>query len=167
MRSILWECSFPDRAIARGFFRPKRLPNGTVSALIYLYPENPRLGCPYNTGDIPLTSGKFDKKACSIFGDIVQIAPARMIAQYLARNGARVYRYRFNHLKFGTTRVSRGITTGEELTYMFSNGVPNHAWDQSLAYQMTASWVSFAHDLDPNTKIAGKSSSSSWIPIRC
>jgi hypothetical protein len=39
---------------------------------------------------------------------------------------------------------------------MFSNGVPNYAWDQNLAYQMTAAWVSFAHDLDPNVGAAGK-----------
>jgi carboxylesterase type B len=115
-----------------------------------LYPENPQLGCPYNTGNIPLTPGKLDKKACSIFGDIVQIGPARMIAQNLARDGVPVYRYRFNHLPYNTSTVSRGITTGSELPYMFSNGVPKYAWDQNLAYQMTAAWATFAHDLDPN-----------------
>ena len=80
-----------------------------------------------------------------------------MIAQNLARDCVPVYRYRFNHLKHGASRVAKGITTGEELTYMFSNGVPDHAWDKSLAYQMTASWASFAYDLDPNTAIDGKS----------
>lgn len=141
---------------ARGFFRPQRLPNDTVSTLIDLYPDNPRLGCPYNTGNVPLTPGRFDKKACSIFGDIVQIGPVRMIAQNLARDGVPVYRYRFNHLPYNTSTVSRGITTGSELPYMFSNGVPNYAWDQNLAYQMTAAWASFAHDLDPNVGEAGK-----------
>ncbi|KAK5682981.1 hypothetical protein LTS10_004509 [Elasticomyces elasticus] len=136
--------------VSRGFFRPQRLPNETVSTLIDLYPDNPRLGCPYNTGDIPLTPGKLDKKACSIFGDIVQIGPARMIAQTLAQDGVPVYRYRFSHLAYNTSIVSRGITTGSELPYMFSNNVPECAWDQNLAYQMTAAWASFAHDLDPN-----------------
>lgn len=78
-----------------------------------------------------------------------------MIAQTLARDGVKVYRYRFNHLKFGASSISRGITTGSELPYMFYNGVPDYAWDQSLAYQMTASWASFAHDLDPNTGAVG------------
>ncbi|KAK4890533.1 hypothetical protein LTR27_010814 [Elasticomyces elasticus] len=136
--------------VSRGFFRPRRLPNETVSTLIDLYPDNPRLGCPYNTGDIPLTPGTLDKKACSIFGDIVQIGPARMIAQNLAQDGVPVYRYRFNHLGYNTSIASRGITTGSELPYMFSNNVPEYAWDQNLAYQMTAAWASFAHDLNPN-----------------
>lgn len=147
--------------IARGFFRPQRLPHSTVSTLIDLYSDNPRLGCPYNTGKAQLTPGRLDKKACSIFGDIVQIGPARMIARNLARDGVKTYRYQFNHLKFETPTVSRGISTGEELPYMFFNGVPDYAWDQNLAYQMTASWASFAHDLDPNTAAAG-----SYLPSR-
>jgi carboxylesterase type B len=149
-------CSPAHTNIARGFFRPQRLPNDTVSTIIDLYPENPRLGCPYNTGDIRLSPGELDKKACSIFGDIVQIGPARMITQNLARDGVKVYRYRFNHLKFNTSTVNKGIGTGAELPYMFSNGVPDYAWDQNLAFQMTASWASFAYDLDPNIGAIGK-----------
>ena len=79
-----------------------------------------------------------------------------MIAQSLARDDVPVYRYRFNHLPYNISTVSRGITTGSELPYMFSNGVPDYAWDRNLAYQMTAAWASFAHDLDPNVGAAGK-----------
>ena len=39
---------------------------------------------------------------------------------------------------------------------MFSNGVPDYAWDQNLAFQMTAAWASFAHDLNPNFGSVGK-----------
>lgn len=95
--------------------------------------------------------------ACSIFGDIVQIAPARMIAQTLAQDGVPVYRYRFNHLPYNTSAVARGIGTGAEQNYVFSNLVPTHPWDQSMAYQMSAAWISFAHDLDPNSGTVGKS----------
>lgn len=101
--------------------------------------------------------GKLDKKACSIFGDIVQIAPARMIAQSLAKDGVSVYRYRFNHFNNETEEPERGVGTGEELPYVFSNKVPAHAWDKSLAYQMSATWISFAHDLDPSSGTGGKS----------
>lgn len=135
--------------VADGFFRPQKLPNATVSALLELYPTDARLGCPYNTGSKQFTSGKLDKMACSIFGDIVQIAPARMIAQALAHDGVPVYKYRFNHLPSGT-QSSRGIGTGIEQSYVFSNRVPTQAWDQNLAYQMSSLWATFAHDLDPN-----------------
>jgi hypothetical protein len=127
-----------------------------VSTIIDLYPDNPRLGCPYNTGDIRLSPGKLDKKACSIFGDIVQIGPARMIAQNLAWDGVKAYRYRFNHLAFNTSTVNKGIGTGAEVPYIFSNGVPDYPWDQNLAFQMTASWASFAYDLNPNVGTVGQ-----------
>lgn len=137
---------------ARGFFRPRRLPNNTVATLISLYPENPSLGCPYNTGKLKSSSGKLDKKACSIFGDIVQIAPARMIAQNLAKDGVSVYKYRFNHLPYGPANLAtKGIGTGVEQAYVFSNLKTNLPWDTNLAYQMSASWASFAHDLDPSS----------------
>ncbi|KAF4829897.1 Lipase 1 [Colletotrichum siamense] len=141
--------------VAQGYFRPKLLPNETVSKLISLYPTNPQLGCPYNTGNTHFTSGLLDKMACSIFGDIVQIGPARMIAQTLARDGVPVYRYRFNHLQSNTSSVTKGIGTGVEQQYVFSNLIPDQPWDQSMAYQMSASWISFAHDLDPNTGVSG------------
>ncbi|KAF0318341.1 carboxylesterase [Colletotrichum asianum] len=140
--------------VAQGYFRPRLLPNETVSKLIRLYPTSPQLGCPYNTGSTQFTSGLLDKMACSIFGDIVQIGPARMIAQTLARDGVPVYRYRFNHLQSNTSSMTKGIGTGVEQQYVFSNLIPDQPWDQSMAYQMSASWISFAHDLDPNTGVS-------------
>lgn len=142
-----------DKPTAEGYFRPKTLPNSTVETLLHLYPFNPRQGCPYNTGDTKLTSGTLDKKACSIFGDIVQIAPARMIAQELAKHNGKetpVYRYRFNQLPHNTSSLAKGITTGLEQSYVFSNLVPDFAWDQALARDMTSAWASFAYSLDPN-----------------
>lgn len=120
-----------------------------------MYPTNPRLGCPYNTGDARLSSGALDKMACSIFGDIVQVAPARMIAQTLAEDGVPVYRYRFNHLPYNTSVIEGGIGTGVEQSYVLSNLVTLHPWDQNMAYQMSAAWISFAHDLDPNSGTNG------------
>ncbi|KAF6793451.1 carboxylesterase family protein [Colletotrichum sojae] len=142
--------------VAKGYFRPKLLPNETVSTLTSMYPTNPRLGCPYNTGTTLLSPGRLDKMACSIFGDIVQVAPARMIAQTLARDGVPVYSYRFNHLQQNTSTTSKGIGTGVEQAYVFSNVDSSHPWDQNMAYQMSAAWISFAHDLDPNTGSTGK-----------
>ncbi|KAK6835108.1 alpha/beta-hydrolase [Apiospora arundinis] len=136
--------------LAQGYFRPQRLPNATVSRLLELYPTDPRLGCPYNTGDIKLTSGVLDKQACSIFGDLVMVAPARQFASTLTADGVPVYRYRFNQLPSGAS-PSRGISTGVEQAYVFSNlDSGASAWDRALAYAITSAWVSFAHDLDPN-----------------
>lgn len=129
-----------------------------------MYPTNPKLGCPYNTGTSQLSSGSLDKMACSIFGDIVQVAPARMIAQTMARDGVTVYSYRFNHLQRNTSAVSKGIGTGVEQAYVFSNFDSSHPWDQNMAYQMSTAWISFANDLDPNTGTVGKTAPVPVIP---
>ena len=141
---------FSNQRKARGYFRPQRLPNTTVETLLKLYPTDPRLGCPYNTGTTKFTSGALDKMACSLFGDIVQIGPARMIAQQLAKAGVPVYRYRFNHQAQVATESARGIGTGMEIPYVFSNVNSSQSREHNLAYQLTASWVHFAHDQDPN-----------------
>ena len=143
--------------VADGFFRPRKLPNATVATLISLYSTNPRLGCPYNTGSAKFSSGALDKMACSIFGDIVQVGPARMIAETLARDGVPVYRYRFNHLPSNASSVGRGIGTGVEQAYVFSNVGEGQAWDRNMGYQMAALWATFAHDLDPNGVVGGES----------
>ncbi|KAJ0422792.1 hypothetical protein BJY00DRAFT_310799 [Aspergillus carlsbadensis] len=123
-----------------GCFRPITLPNSTVSKLLSFYPNDPRQGCPYNTGTVPLTGGTLDKKACSIFSDAVQIGPARLLAKWLTkhnnnnnhghsssnnrRSKALLYRYRFNHLLHDVddSNITRGITTGIE-----QRGVPESA----------------------------------------
>ncbi|OGM47422.1 hypothetical protein ABOM_002563 [Aspergillus bombycis] len=139
--------------LADGYFRPESLPDSMVQDLLNLYTNNPREGCPYNTGDVMLSPGILDKKACSIFGDIVQVGPARMIAEALAEhNGDNpVYRYRFNQLSANSSEPSVGITTGTEIPYVFSNLIPDVAWERALASEMTKAWVSFAYDLNPNT----------------
>ncbi|KAK1657458.1 Alpha/Beta hydrolase protein, partial [Colletotrichum godetiae] len=104
-----------------GYFRPQLLPNETVSTLIDLYSPDHRLGCPYNTGLTTFSSGSLDKMACSIFGDIVQVAPARMLAQSLAKASVPVYMYRFNHLPHNTSAPLKAIGTGVEQSYVFSN----------------------------------------------
>ncbi|KAL4918219.1 Alpha/Beta hydrolase protein [Aspergillus aurantiobrunneus] len=137
--------------LADGFHRPTPLPNSTVSTLLSLYPDDPRRGY---------------KKACSIFGDIVQIGPARMIAQWLTRNNrdnkSPEYRYRFNHLPHDTdaSNIAAGIGTGIEQRYVFSNLVPDHPWDRSLAYEISSAWVPFAYGLDPDP--GGESTLPEW-----
>jgi carboxylesterase type B len=115
-----------------------------------LYPTTPALGCPYNTGTFKFSQGALDKMACSIFGDLVQIGPARLIAQTLAKDKVPVYRYRFNHMSFNSSTILRGISTGVEEQFVFSNLIANYPWDMNMAYQVTSAWVSFAHSLNPN-----------------
>jgi carboxylesterase type B len=142
-------------ALAPGFGRPIPLPDNITQPLVSLYSQDPSQGCPYHTGAHIFTIGTLDKQACSVFGDLVQIAPARMIARSLSVNNApdkAVYRYRFNHVSHNvsTEGVKEGISTGNEQAYVFSNQISTWPWDTSLAFEMSSAWISFAHDLDPN-----------------
>ncbi|KAK8110272.1 uncharacterized protein PG998_006729 [Apiospora kogelbergensis] len=121
-----------------------------LSESLGLYPTASRLGCPYNTGDTRLTPGGLDKKACSIFGDLVIVAPAQQHAATLAAGGVSVYCYRFK-LPPASAAPARGVSTGVEQANVFSNlDLGASAWDRALAYEMASTWVSFAHGLDPN-----------------
>jgi hypothetical protein len=53
------------------------LSNASVAKLLELYPDDALYGCPYNTGDTRLTSGKMDKRSFSIGGDITMYAGVR------------------------------------------------------------------------------------------
>lgn len=155
-------------SLAQGFFRPVLLSNATVDRLLSTYSQSPNLGCPYNTGPSVLTSGTLDKMACSIFGDIVQIGPARFIAQQL-RKSVPLYRYRFNYFPTNGT-ATRGITTGSDvrsqvgganlhiaeiepvqIAFAFRSDVlSNNRYDQALSSDVSSAFISFAYSQNPN-----------------
>jgi hypothetical protein len=53
------------------------LTNASVAKLLELYPNDPYVGCPYNTGDALLPSGRVDKQSNAIYGDIAMHAGVR------------------------------------------------------------------------------------------
>jgi len=89
-----------------------------------------------------------------------------MIARSLTEHNGNlpVYHFRFNHLPTGSAASSKGIGTGVEQNYVFSNLLPNSPYDKALAYEMTSAWVSFAHDLDPNSGGGEYHQSIGWAP---
>jgi hypothetical protein len=43
--------------------------NATIDRLLELYPDDPYYGCPFNTGDAYVSSGRQDKRSNAISGD--------------------------------------------------------------------------------------------------
>jgi hypothetical protein len=43
--------------------------NLSINRLLELYPDDPYYGCPFNTGDAYLSSGRQDKRSNAIWGD--------------------------------------------------------------------------------------------------
>jgi hypothetical protein len=46
------------------------LSNASFDKILELYPDDPFYGCPYNTGDGLLPSGRQDKRSNAIVGDV-------------------------------------------------------------------------------------------------
>ncbi|ORY88278.1 alpha/beta-hydrolase [Leucosporidium creatinivorum] len=134
--------------------RYPNLSNSSIDKILQLYPDDPSVGSPYNTGDGYLSTGLQDKVSCSIFGDISMVAPRRLLAERASSQNP-VFSYRFNQVTQNMS-METGVTHFQEVAYVFSNPLPtqnplgNRPTDLSLAKLMTSYWISFIHDLDPN-----------------
>ncbi|GAA6061450.1 hypothetical protein JCM10212_005653 [Sporobolomyces blumeae] len=130
------------------------LTRDTAEKLVSLYPDEPAIGCPYNTGDGVLPTGLQDKRSLSIAGDVVMTAPRRLLAESAARYSP-VYSYRFDSVPQNAT-INIGTAHFQEVAYVFSNPLPTQnplgtrPGDAELAQLMTSQWVSFIHDQTPN-----------------
>ncbi|KAF9022991.1 alpha/beta-hydrolase [Rhodocollybia butyracea] len=129
--------------------------NASLTTLLELYPDDPTIGCPYNTGDGLRSSGSQDKRSLSISGDVVMHGPRRLLASTMANLSQNVFTYRFDQVPDNVT-IEDGTEHFMEVAYVFSNPLPTQnplskrKGDQELATQMTSYWVSFVVNQDPN-----------------
>lgn len=106
-------------------------------------------------------------RSAAYYGDAVFIAARRLTCQTWAAANVAAYCYRFNAIPAGIPPVI-GATHFQEVAFVFYNlagvgyapaaappfaGKPQGYAD--LARLMDGSWVSFVHDLDPNSFRAG------------
>ncbi|BGP19509.1 hypothetical protein JCM10213_006329 [Rhodosporidiobolus nylandii] len=130
------------------------LTNASVAQLLDLYPNDPLVGCPFNTGDLILPSGLQDKRSNAIFGDLRFQAGRRELAEKTAKS-APVYSYRFDQPSENST-VSTGVTHFVEVAYVFrypyktANTLGTRPGDAELALLVQSQWISFIHDANPN-----------------
>ncbi|EIN05226.1 alpha/beta-hydrolase [Punctularia strigosozonata HHB-11173 SS5] len=130
------------------------LTNESITTILQLYPDDPSIGCPYNTSDGILSTGRQDKRSFSIFGDTTMHAGRRLLAQSIA-TAHDVFTYHFAQPPDNAT-IEDGVSHFQEVAYVFSNPLPTQnplskrAGDAQLANLMTSFWVSFIHNLDPN-----------------
>ncbi|GAA5917750.1 hypothetical protein JCM6882_001314 [Rhodosporidiobolus microsporus] len=127
-----------------------------IDTLLALYPDDPLLGCPFNTGDLLLPSGAQDKRSNAIIGDVDQHARTRRLRRKMAEH-EKVYSYRWDQAPQNATYAA-GTGHFVEVAYVFAvpneyktaNTLGNRPGDAELAKLTTSQWVSFIHDLDPN-----------------
>ncbi|GAA5873436.1 hypothetical protein JCM8547_005434 [Rhodosporidiobolus lusitaniae] len=134
------------------------LSNDTVSALLEAYPDDPSLGSPFNTGDLVLPSGVQQKRYNAMAGDFSMHAGRRRLAEVYSQAGAPVYSYRFDQPPQNATVLS-GVGHFVEIAYVYgvpteyktANTLGNRPGDAELVKEVQSQWISFIHDLDPNS----------------
>ncbi|GAA5907464.1 hypothetical protein JCM6882_003868 [Rhodosporidiobolus microsporus] len=129
-----------------------------------LYPDDPLIGCPYNTGDLILPSGKMDKRSFSIWGDLRFHAGRRELAELYSQSQP-VYSYRYDQPAENAT-VSQGVQHFVEVAPVFgypfktANTLGTRPGDAELSHLMQSQWISFIHDQTPNNH--GVADAPSW-----
>ncbi|TNY22623.1 alpha/beta-hydrolase [Rhodotorula diobovata] len=128
-----------------------KLTNESTAKLLELYPNDPSVGSPYDTGDAVLASGLQDKRSNALTGDLRYIAGKRLLAEKYAAADQPVFAYRFNQPAENGT-IDMGVPHFTEVAYVFSNPMDlgSRDGDAALAQLMTSQWVSFIHDGTPN-----------------
>ena len=140
------------------------LDNSTISKVMQLYPNDPTVGCPFDSGPITFPSqGLQLKRGAAIAGDFFIQAGRRFYATWHAENTHMpIYTYRFNQRPWNNMEVD--VATVEpvesthftEIVYVWDNPDMNVNWigPYSTYHQLqkfvSRSWISFVHDADPN-----------------
>lgn len=144
---------------------PRAVPAELAKRFLEAYPDDPSVNVVASLGDArpgPPFGAQF-RRSASYFGDQVFIANRRLTCQTWAAAGLSAYCYRFNAIPAGLPPVI-GVTHFQEVAFVFLNlegvgylpaAVPpfTNKSDsyRNLARFMNSNWISFVHDLDPNS----------------
>ncbi|KAJ6561170.1 alpha/beta-hydrolase [Mycena vulgaris] len=158
-------------------FISAQVPPNSIDDILDLYPDDPDLGCPFNTGEFQLkllqngvvaTPGAQNKRVASIIGDTFMAAGPRWLAQEVSSE-VPFYKYRFNHRPYDVTFSFQDFVGHFfEVAYVFNTqnndtdfwainhfsatylgpGAP--LADRFLGVYMSRAWASFAATGDPN-----------------
>ncbi|KAJ7677463.1 esterase 1 [Mycena rosella] len=120
-----------------------------IDEILALYPDDPALGSPYNTGNETFGLNSGWKRATAIFGDLGFQSTRRMWLQTAAAGGSKVYGYLLTQPQLGDPSLGVDHTSTKKYLYgdLLSDGV---ASDAVLSTMMMDYWISFADCLDPN-----------------
>ncbi|KAL9620145.1 MAG: hypothetical protein Q9160_005260 [Pyrenula sp. 1 TL-2023] len=153
------------------------LPVSFAQEILSAYPDDPCVGIPAGLGCQRLNStyGYEYRRTSAYAGDAVFLANRRLTCQTWANACVPAYCYRFNTIPNPLTPQS-GVAHFQEVAFVFNNvdgvgytfkpfaGEPDSY--RALSKLMSASWASFASDLDPNAFRAANpaivGSSAAW-----
>ncbi|KAL0578841.1 hypothetical protein V5O48_003165 [Marasmius crinis-equi] len=120
--------------------------DGAIDRIVQLYPDEPALGSPFNTGNETFGLPQGYKRWAAITGDMSFHSQRRLWQQTVSKTGVKTYGYLFTQPQAGSGAI--GVSHGSDVLYVYG-GVTDPA-DVSLSRTIIDYWVSFATSLDPN-----------------
>ena len=143
----------------------RQVPPAFANMVLQAYPDDLSVNVIASLGDGRPTGGNGTqlRRTASYYGDAVFIANRRLTCETWAAASVPAYCYRFNALT-SNSGWETGVQHFQEISFVFLNldgvgyapvaknpfeGLPQSYAD--LARLMDSDWVSFVHDLDPNS----------------
>ncbi|KAK7007697.1 carboxylic ester hydrolase [Favolaschia claudopus] len=119
----------------------------SVQKILQLYPDDPSLGSPFNTGNATFGLSSQFKRTAAIAGDITFQSQRRFWMDTAAHVGVPAFGYLFTQPQ---PPSFLGVSHGSEILYVY--GTPNDTSTSaiSISHIMTDYWISFATSLTPN-----------------
>ncbi|USP82423.1 uncharacterized protein yc1106_09697 [Curvularia clavata] len=135
-------------------------PDAVIKRIMELYPDDPTVGIPLNTGTERFAEHGYQyKRIAAILGDVFYHAPrlgdTREYSKY-----SPTYVYRFNTVPWrnesagGPSMAYKGVEHFSEVGFVFNNPQFYGPWKEyaALADDMSAQWINFVAKGDPNGK---------------
>ncbi|KAK7042562.1 carboxylic ester hydrolase [Favolaschia claudopus] len=129
---------------------PTRL-EASVQRILQLYPDDPSLGSPFNTGTETFGLSSQFKRAAAIDGDISFHSQRRVWMDTAATAGVPTFGYLFTQPQPSTAGPPfLGVSHGSEIVYVYGAPGDTSASAIFISRVMTDYWLSFATSLTPN-----------------
>ncbi|KAJ7866606.1 extracellular triacylglycerol lipase precursor [Mycena olivaceomarginata] len=123
----------------------------SILTLLQLYPDDPALGSPFNTGNNTFGLSSQFKRASAIEGDVGFTSQRRFWADTAANARVSNFGYLFTQPQLpAVVPPAFGVSHGTEIPYVY--GAPTDTSPSAILISriMTDYWVSFATSLTPN-----------------
>ncbi|KAF7343272.1 Carboxylic ester hydrolase [Mycena venus] len=123
----------------------------SILTLLQLYPDDPSLGSPFNTGNNTFGLSSQFKRAAAIDGDVAFHSQRRFWMETAANAGVPTFGYLFTQPQLPTVVPPfLGVSHGSEVPYVYGAPTDTSASATLISHLMIEYWVSFATSLTPN-----------------
>ncbi|KAF7358222.1 Carboxylic ester hydrolase [Mycena venus] len=145
--------STQELAVAFGsLFSPSSSPTtlqSSLETLLQLYPDDPALGSPFDTGNETFGLSSAFKRASAVVGDSDFQSQRRLWIETASKAGVKTFGYLFTEPQ-PTSPPVLGVFHASELLYVYGKPSDTSTQSEQLSRIMTDYWVSFVASLTPN-----------------